>query len=87
MYAGKGWRHLVAKVVQDYPAVQLNGWKLWPAAAMFNYRYVPLNLRVLFLNFVALGWCAVCLPDFLSADYAAILASASSVHGNKPGCT
>jgi Mpv17 / PMP22 family len=23
---------------------------------MFNYRYIPLNLRVLFLNVVALGW-------------------------------
>ena len=54
----QGWKHLFDKIVKDYPAVQLNGWKLWPAAAMFNYRYVPLNLRVLFLNIVALGWCA-----------------------------
>lgn len=42
----------------EYPTIQLNGWKLWPAAAMFNYRYIPLNLRVLFLNLIALGWCA-----------------------------
>lgn len=45
-------------VRKEYPTVQLNGWKLWPAAAMFNYRYIPLNLRVLFLNLVALGWYA-----------------------------
>lgn len=56
MVESKGWKHLIAKIMQDYPAVQLNGWKLWPAAAMLNYRYVPLNLRVLFLNVVALGW-------------------------------
>jgi peroxisomal membrane protein 2 len=51
-------KHLTSKVMAEYPKMQLNGWKLWPAAAMFNYRFVPLHLRVLFLNFVALIWCA-----------------------------
>ena len=54
----KGLAHLRHKLAADYPAVQLAGWRLWPAAAMFNYKFVPLNLRVLFLNMVALGWCA-----------------------------
>ena len=64
--ADKGPRHLVGKLIADFPAVQRNGWKLWPAAAMFNYRFVPLPLRVLFLNCVALVWCVpYCLvvPD------------------------
>lgn len=52
----KGVGHLLTHVKNEYPTIQLNGWKLWPAAAMFNYRYIPLNLRVLFLNLVALGW-------------------------------
>jgi hypothetical protein len=56
--ADKGFAHFQHKVIHDYPGIQLNGWKLWPAAAMFNYRFVPLHLRVLFLNAVALGWCA-----------------------------
>lgn len=46
---------------RDYPMIQLNGWKLWPLAAFFNYRYVPLKLRVLFVNVVAFCWCG---PNF-----------------------
>jgi hypothetical protein len=45
------------KIWREYPNVQLNGWKLWPAASMLNYRFVPLNYRVLYLNVVALIWC------------------------------
>ncbi len=41
---------------QDYPQIQRNGWKLWPLAALVNYRYVPLKLRVLFVNVVAFCW-------------------------------
>eukprot|EP01025_Chloroclados_australasicus_P008324 TRINITY_DN12918_c0_g1_i1.p2 TRINITY_DN12918_c0_g1~~TRINITY_DN12918_c0_g1_i1.p2 ORF type:complete len:189 (+),score=10.60 TRINITY_DN12918_c0_g1_i1:70-567(+) len=52
----KGFDHLKHKIWNEYPSIQMNGWKLWPAAAMFNYRFVPLNVRVLFLNLVALGW-------------------------------
>jgi Mpv17 / PMP22 family len=54
--AGKGIKHLLHKVWSDYPTAQIHSWKLWPAAALFNYRYVPLNLRVLFINVIALGW-------------------------------
>jgi Mpv17 / PMP22 family len=56
--AGKGVRHLLHKVAAEYPRVQARGWRLWPVAAMVNYKFVPLPLRVLFLSCVALGWCA-----------------------------
>jgi peroxisomal membrane protein 2 len=36
--------------------VQRNGWRVWPLASLVNYRFVPLELRVLFVNLVALGW-------------------------------
>lgn len=44
------------KLVRDFARVQSQGWKLWPAAGLVNYRYVPLNYRVLFVNLVALCW-------------------------------
>lgn len=31
-------------------------WRLWPVANLLNFAFVPANLRVLFLNFVGLGW-------------------------------
>lgn len=52
----KGLEHFLHKVVHEYPRIQLNGWKVWPLAAMFNYLFVPLQRRVLFLNCIALGW-------------------------------
>ncbi|CAM9643416.1 unnamed protein product, partial [Hapterophycus canaliculatus] len=31
-------------------------WKLWPVANLINFAFVPAKLRVLFMNFVGLGW-------------------------------
>lgn len=44
------------KLVAEYPALQRNGWKVWPLVTLINYRFVPLQLRVLFANIVALFW-------------------------------
>lgn len=44
------------RLQRDYPNIQKNGWKVWPIAALINYRYVPVKLRVLFVNVVAFCW-------------------------------
>jgi hypothetical protein len=44
------------QIKTEYPRVQLSGWRVWPLAALFNYAFVPLHLRVLFINCVALCW-------------------------------
>lgn len=31
-------------------------WRIWPVANMINFAFVPAKLRVLFMNFVGLGW-------------------------------
>ncbi|MEW5315288.1 MAG: hypothetical protein WDW38_006728 [Sanguina aurantia] len=54
---------LRAKLVADYAKVQISGWKLWPLAALINYKLVPLHLRVLFMNFTALGWAIYLLTS------------------------
>ncbi|GLC34883.1 hypothetical protein PLESTB_001174100 [Pleodorina starrii] len=53
---GKSLSFLMQKIPRDYPGVQLNGWRLWPLAALINYRFVPLQFRVLFINLTALVW-------------------------------
>lgn len=53
---GRTLAYLKDKIRRDYVLVQLNGWKLWPLAALINYKFVPLQFRVLFVNVVALCW-------------------------------
>jgi len=44
------------KLSLEYVEVLLNGWKLWPAAQIINFYFVPFLLRPLYVNFVALFW-------------------------------
>jgi len=47
---------VAARLRRDFAGVQLRGWRVWPLAGLLNYRFVPLEHRVLFVNVVALGW-------------------------------
>ena len=33
--------------------------QVWPLAALINYKFVPLQFRVLFINFVAMFWSVI----------------------------
>ena len=44
------------KVREEYVATQVSGWLVWPLASVFNQYYVPIELRVGFLNVVAFFW-------------------------------
>eukprot|EP00878_Enallax_costatus_P003220 GHUV01003423.1.p1 GENE.GHUV01003423.1~~GHUV01003423.1.p1 ORF type:complete len:199 (+),score=39.85 GHUV01003423.1:178-774(+) len=44
------------KAAKEYPALQVNGWKVWLPVGLINYRFIPLQFRVLFANVVALFW-------------------------------
>eukprot|EP00418_Pyrodinium_bahamense_P009380 CAMPEP_0179118672 /NCGR_PEP_ID=MMETSP0796-20121207/55826_1 /TAXON_ID=73915 /ORGANISM="Pyrodinium bahamense, Strain pbaha01" /LENGTH=129 /DNA_ID=CAMNT_0020817141 /DNA_START=374 /DNA_END=763 /DNA_ORIENTATION=- len=37
----------------------LASWSFWPAANLFNFALVPLQFRVLYNNFLSLGWNAI----------------------------
>ncbi|KAK7091279.1 mitochondrial inner membrane protein Mpv17-like [Littorina saxatilis] len=41
---------------RDYLTIMLNNYKIWPAAQTINFFFMPLQHRVLFVNFIALGW-------------------------------
>ncbi|PRW20491.1 peroxisomal membrane PMP22 [Chlorella sorokiniana] len=47
-----------AKLVAELPGVQRRGWRLWPAVQLVNQSLVPLELRVLCNNAVAVVWTA-----------------------------
>ncbi|KAL6764900.1 hypothetical protein V8C86DRAFT_2465382 [Haematococcus lacustris] len=76
---GKTLSFLRNKVQVEYPKVQLNGWKVWPLAALINYAFVPIHLRVLFVNLVALCWAI-----FLLLRAKAIATSAGSCTASGP---
>jgi hypothetical protein len=44
------------KVKKEYIFTQVNGWLVWPLASVLNQYYLPLELRVAFLNVVAFFW-------------------------------
>ena len=46
----------VAKVRGEYVATQVRGWLVWPVASVLNQYYMPIELRVGFLNVVAFFW-------------------------------
>ena len=45
-----------AKVGADLWPTLVANWKLWPAANFLNFKFVPLDYRVLFTNIVAIIW-------------------------------
>lgn len=53
---GRTMSFTARRIRTDFPAVQRNGWRLWPLAALINYKFVPVQFRVLFINVVALLW-------------------------------
>ena len=52
----KGIRGMIEKLQNDFLHTQINGWLVWPLASVLNQFYVPLQLRVLWLNIVSLVW-------------------------------
>eukprot|EP00250_Pteridium_aquilinum_P028416 c37115_g1_i1 orf=119-697(+) len=53
---GRPWSFVKNKLKRDYLSVQLNAWKVWPFVSFINYRFVPLEFRVLFQGLAAACW-------------------------------
>ncbi|KAJ3336807.1 hypothetical protein HDU93_002122 [Gonapodya sp. JEL0774] len=54
----QGWnaRRIEAKLQSDLWPTLVANWAVWPAALSVSFRFVPLDLRVLWMNVVGLGW-------------------------------
>ncbi|KAI3430384.1 hypothetical protein D9Q98_004979 [Chlorella vulgaris] len=53
---GRSWAATRTKLQADFVGVQSRGWRVWPVVSFVNQEFVPLKLRVLWMNVAALGW-------------------------------
>ncbi|XP_069106456.1 uncharacterized protein [Argopecten irradians] len=53
---GDSTQQIKEKISNDIWPVLVTNWKIWPAVQLVNFYLVPLQHRVLVVNFVALGW-------------------------------
>ncbi|KXS10765.1 hypothetical protein M427DRAFT_158774 [Gonapodya prolifera JEL478] len=56
LYQGWEWDRIKKKVEREAWPTLVANWVLWPAALLVSFRFVPLDLRVLWMNVVGLGW-------------------------------
>ncbi|KAF8431386.1 hypothetical protein BGX38DRAFT_1228790 [Terfezia claveryi] len=47
---------LLWEVVCEFPALHIASLKLWPAVGLLSFTLIPVERRVIFGSFVALGW-------------------------------
>lgn len=53
---GKSWEDIRKKLQLNWwPTLKAN-WSVWPAVQLLNFGFVPVNLRLLVVNLVSLGW-------------------------------
>jgi protein Mpv17 len=53
---GDGWRSIQEKLQTKFFGTVLGAWKFWPAANIINFGFVPVELRVLYVNVLSLFW-------------------------------
>ncbi|KAL4422648.1 hypothetical protein ABPG75_008845 [Micractinium tetrahymenae] len=76
---GRGWAGTRDKLRREFAGVQQRGWRLWPLASFISQQFVPLQLRVLWLNAVAFLWSLfLIMRSSAGARGAAALAAARS---------
>ncbi|XP_043211962.1 protein Mpv17-like [Amphibalanus amphitrite] len=53
---GRNWSQIKLKMKQEYSDILFNNWKLWPAAQLVNFYFIPLHHQVLFVQTIAIFW-------------------------------
>jgi len=53
---GRPLGDVVAKYKRDFIDTMKGNYVLWPAANLINFKFVPLDLRILYINCVSLIW-------------------------------
>ncbi|GAB5363088.1 hypothetical protein AAMO2058_000853300 [Amorphochlora amoebiformis] len=65
---------------REYWTTMINNWKLWPAAQLLNFFFVPLQFQVLFSNFVGLIWtCYLSLAAYRRQPTGPTAAAATAI--------
>ncbi|KAG7293215.1 Protein required for ethanol metabolism [Staphylotrichum longicolle] len=54
------------KLARNYSDALLTNWMIWPFVQMVNFKLVPLQHRLLFVNVISIGWN--CYLSFLNSS-------------------
>lgn len=54
------------KLDRSYKDALLTNWAIWPFVQMVNFKLVPLQHRLLFVNVISIGWN--CYLSFLNSS-------------------
>jgi protein Mpv17 len=54
------------KLAKSYSDALLTNWMIWPFVQMVNFKLVPLQHRLLFVNVISIGWN--CYLSFLNSS-------------------
>ncbi|KAL6242736.1 hypothetical protein RBB50_010382 [Rhinocladiella similis] len=66
-FKGKGAKAVQKQVERDTIPLMINGWKLWPVVALFNFVFVPVSRRIIVASIVGLFW-GIYLSLFAALD-------------------
>lgn len=53
---GRSLSHCWAEFKVKFPEIYLFDWFIWPPTQFINFRYVPEQYRVLYVNAITVGW-------------------------------
>jgi protein Mpv17 len=54
------------KLQRSYSEALLTNWMIWPFVQMVNFKFMPLQHRLLFVNVISIGWN--CYLSFLNSS-------------------
>jgi hypothetical protein len=55
-FNGKSWKEFKEDLKKTFRKIMINNYKVWPIVSLFNFKFVPVHLRVLVSNIVGFFW-------------------------------
>ena len=58
LFEGHSLEYALEEVKLKLLPTVINGWKFWPIVQIINFRFVPIHLQVVWVNFMGVFWSA-----------------------------
>jgi hypothetical protein len=59
LWDGGNFVKAIIIIKEKLPSIMLTNASIWPLAQYINFKYVPLKLRVLYINLVGVVWITI----------------------------